>query len=137
MESRPDEDWSVSRCPGEGGYALLLDYGDAREDLRLVHPSGRTSDLALGRIAAGAFNALGERAEWRGLKTGSTFVPSAMIVRSRIVTNPERPEAPTAVLVVVDLVRGCVAAQVSPGPAQNDQARAIADNIGSRPCRNA
>lgn len=134
VERRADEDWSVSRCAGEGGYALMLDYGDAREDLRLAAPDGRMTDLGLNRLAAGAFNALGPAAEWRGRVEAGRFVPRALIVRDRLVIDPERPEAPLALLVVVDLTRACLIGQVRPGPSQNVQARAVADDARARPC---
>ncbi len=127
VELRADEDWSVSRCAGPGGYSLMVDYGDARDDLRLVRKGGKPVALGLVRLGSGGFNALGDAAEWRGLAAGGAFVPTALIVRNNATDNPERPEQPTAFLVVIDLAQSCVVGQVRPMAGQNEQARKLAD----------
>lgn len=124
---REDEDWSVSRCSGPGGYSLMVDYGDARDDLRLIQSGAKPVELGLLALNNGGFNSLGDAVEWRGSGAGEAFKPAALIVRNNAVENPERPERPTALLVVIDLAQGCVVAQVRPRPSQNEAARKIAD----------
>lgn len=133
VELREDEDWSVSRCTGPGGYGLFVDYGDARDDLRLIKPGTQPVELGLLALSNGGFNSLGDAVEWRGSGAGEAFKPAALIVRNNAVENPERPERPTALLVVIDLAQGCVVAQVRPRSGQNEAARAIADGP-RQPC---
>ena len=130
---REDEDWSVSRCSGPGGFSLMVDYGDARDDLRLIQSGAKPVELGLLALNNGGFNSLGDAVEWRGSGAGEAFKPAALIVRNNAVENPERPERPTALLVVIDLAQGCVVAQVRPRPSQNEAARKIADGP-RQPC---
>lgn len=132
-ELREDEDWSVSRCAGPGGYGLMVDYGDARDDLRLVRPGGKPIELGLLQLNGGGFNSLGDAVEWRGTGAGAAFKPTALIVRNNAVESPERPEQPTAFLVVIDLAQACAVAQIRPSAGQNEAARRIADGP-KQPC---
>lgn len=133
VDSKEEEDWSVSRCDGLGGYSLFVDYGDARDDLRLVPPGGKPVSLEVIAHGGGGFNTLGDTVEWRGEGAGAAFKPSALIVRNQVVTSPERPEQMRGRLLVVDLKQACVVAQLEPRSAQNEAARAIADGA-KRPC---
>lgn len=133
VETGKDEDWSDSSCQGPGGYRLILAYGDARDDLQVVRPGQKPAELGLPYLAGGGFNTLGDTVEWRGTGEGAGFRPTALIVRNSTVQDPERPEHPTALLVVIDLARACAIAQVKPGPGQNEQARALADGA-RQPC---
>ncbi|MFM5950378.1 MAG: hypothetical protein ACKOPM_14335 [Novosphingobium sp.] len=133
VDSQEGEDWSVSRCPGLGGYALVLNYGDARDDLALRKAGRKDLELGLPNLAGGGFNTLGDTIEWRGSAAGGGFVPVALIVRNSAVRGPEQPEQPTSLLVVVDLAQSCVVAQVKPGASQNERARAMADGP-RQPC---
>lgn len=133
VDSKGEEDWSVSRCDGLGGYSLFVDYGDARDELRLVPAGGKPVSLEVIAHGGGGFNALGDTVEWRGEGAGAAFKPTALIVRNQVVTSPERPEQMSGRLLVVDLKQACVVAQLEPRPAQNEAARAIADGA-KRPC---
>lgn len=133
IDSREDEDWSVSRCEGPGGYRLYVDYGDARDDLRVQRTGAEPVAIGLIALGGGGFNTLGDTIEWRGNGAGESFAPSALIVRDSLVEDPERPDQPTGILVVIDLARGCAVAQVRPQTGQNEAARAIADGP-QRPC---
>lgn len=132
-ELREEEDWSVSRCSGPGGYTVMVDYGDARDDLRLIKAGGMPVALGLIGLNGGGFNSLGDALEWRGSGDGGAFQPAMLIVRNNAVESPERPEQPTAFLVVVDLKQACVVAQVRPMNGQNEAARKIADGP-QQPC---
>ncbi len=127
VDSHEGEDWSVSRCPGLGGYALMLNYGDARDDLALRMAGRKDEELGLPNLAGGGFNTLGDTIEWRGSVADGGFVPAALIVRNSAVRSPEQPDKPTSLLVVIDLAQACAVAQVKPGAGQNDRARAVAD----------
>ena len=133
VDRNADEDWSVSRCSGTGGFDLMLLYDDARDDVQLLRPGQKPMHLALTSLTGGGFNSLGDTAEWRGVGEGTAFKPAALILRNSVVESPEHPEQLTALLVVVDLSKGCVIAQVRPKAAQNEVARAIADGP-RQPC---
>lgn len=135
VEQRPDEDWSTARCPGLGGWALRLDYADARDDLALVRGGAKPVPLGLAGLGTGGFNSLGDTVEWRGRQDASGFVPDALIVRNRVVIDPQDASRTRDTLVVIALGRGCVVGQVPPQPGQNDAARQIADAPG-QPCLN-
>lgn len=132
-EINEEEDWSVSHCEGPGGYGLIVDYGDARDDLRLVRPGSKPIELGLLQLNGGGFNSLGDAVEWRGTGAGPAFTPTALIVRNNAALSPERPEQQIGFLVVIDLAQGCAVAQVRPMAAQNEQARKIADGP-KQPC---
>lgn len=125
------EDWAISRCPGQGEWTLLRDYGDAREYLRLGRGTEEPVQVAMGYSG---FNTLGETIEWRGTGAGDAFAPSTLILRNFVSEDPEHSERQTALLMVIDLGRRCVIGEVRPGADQNERARAIADAPG-RACR--
>ena len=117
-------------CPGPAGWALRVTDSDARQNLVVVAPGGREASLELSRIGGGGFSSLGETAEWRG-PAGPDFAPDSLIVRYRVAESPP-PEPETAYLLAVDLApRPCVVSRVAPGPAQNEVARARADDPGA------
>lgn len=130
VDSNPDEDWSVSRCSGPGGWGLQIDYGDARDDAQLLPKGKAAQPLNLSALTRGAFNGLGDAVEWRG---ASADKPSALILRNNVSEDSEHTEIQTGVLLVVDLAQGCVVAQVRPQAGQNEAARAVADGP-RQPC---
>ena len=129
-ENREEGGFFETMCPGLGGYRLRLTESDLRQNLAIVAADGGETDLALGRIGGGGFSSLGPTAEWRG-PAGEPFAPDSLIVRYRVAEKPH-PEPETAYLLAIDLgPRACVVARVAPGPAQNDIARARADDPGA------
>lgn len=125
---------STARCPGVGGYELLVQDSDARMSIDVVAPGGEVTPLQLASLVGnGAFSSLGAQAEWRP-SDGSA--PTALIVRFNAFQQPEQPERPTSYLVVARLKRGdtCSVGRVDPGPAQNERARDMARKAGTMPC---
>ena len=133
VEVKEDEDWSVSKCEAPAGFTVFLDYGDARDDLRLKPRGGKEVSLGMSNAGGGGFNTLGPTFEWRGRGAGAAFVPHALIVRNAVSDDPEHSERQTSMRAVIDLTRLCIAALVRPGPDQNERARAIADG-GRQDC---
>ena len=129
-EERGEMPFVETLCPGPAGWALQVTDSDARQNLIVVPPDGREASLELSRIGGGGFSSLGPTAEWRG-PAGEPFAPDSLIVRYRVAEKPH-PEPETAYLLAIDLgPRACVVARVAPGPAQNDIARARADDPGA------
>ena len=129
-EEREEMPFVETLCPGPAGWALRVTDSDARQNLVVVAPGGREASLELSRIGGGGFSSLGETAEWRG-PAGPDFAPDSLIVRYRVAAKAP-PEPETASLLANDLTpRPCVVARVAPGPAQNEVARARADDPGT------
>ena len=114
------------RCAGAADYALETSESDLRQDIVIIAPDGRRSELNLSSVVAkGAFNSLGKVAEWRGPAAGK---PRALIVRLSVPADATVGRVGRSDLVVARLAPpACVVAVVPQGPGQNDKARAIAD----------
>lgn len=125
---------TVYHCPGMGGFALKMHDSDARMSLDVVAGDNKAQPLSFWSLAKGAFSSLGAKAEWR-YAPGATS-PQALLVRFEAHERPEQPNHTTSYLLVVKLAASgsCVIGQVPPSPAQNEQARALADVAGERPC---
>lgn len=135
MEKRDAESGStVHHCPGMGGFALKMHDSDARMSLDVVAADGKPQPLTFWSLANGAFSSLGPRAEWRYAPGAAS--PQALVVRYEAYEQPEKPDLTTSYLLVVKLAASgsCLIGQVPPSPAQNEQARALADVAGERPC---
>ena len=116
----------IRRCKGPAGWRLDWSEDDLREDLTLIAPDGRETELRLNELVAnGAFDSLGATIEWRGR---AATKPDMLIVRTSV-ANAASPGGPDiSRLAVVRLTgRPCVIAIVDPGPKQNQKARELAD----------
>ncbi|MDO5505636.1 MAG: hypothetical protein Q4F49_05010 [Pseudoxanthomonas suwonensis] len=132
LQSRDAESGAVvHRCAGVPGYALLVHDSDARMSLDLIVADGEPQPLEFWHVAGMGFSSLGSQVEWR--HAPGRDVPKAMVVRF---DEYEQPERPTSWLLVANVrsSASCVVAKVPPGPAQNAQARALADVVDERPC---
>ena len=129
VESQEDEGgFTRSSCMGLGGYTLEVFDDGARENIFVITPNGQKHSLQLPSRLGGGFNTLGNTIEWRGSVEGDTLRPSAMIVRAKVVEDPNQPERPTSYLLVVSLSgHPCLVTKIAPGPNQNERARAAAD----------
>ena len=124
-ENREEGSYARHACPGLGGYRLERSESDLRHDLVVIAPDGRRSELQLSALVArGAFNDLGDTAEWRGQGDD----PRTLIVRLDVAPGPEPTRPDISNLVVARLAApACVVAVVPPGEGQNARARQIAD----------
>jgi hypothetical protein len=122
--------YSRHACDGLGGFKLEISESDLRQDVVVIAPDGRRSELELSSIVAkGAFNSLGTTAEWRG----AAARPTALIVRLNVARGPEPTRPDISNLVVARLAGpACIVAVVPPGPDRNARARQIADSGQSR-----
>ena len=127
-ENKEEGSYSRHLCTGLASYSLETSESDLRQDIIVIAPDGSRSELGLsGKVAKGAFNSLGERAEWRGSDASK---PTALIVRLGVAKGAEPQQPDTSNLVVVKLAApACVVAVIPPGPTQNDAARNTADNL--------
>ena len=117
----------LRRCRGHAGWKLEWDEDDLREDLTLIAPDGRETELRLTELVAqGAFDSLGGTIEWRGHDPAK---PDRLIVRVNVANHADAGGPDISTLAVVRLTgTPCVVAIVAPGPGQNQKARAFADH---------
>src|SRR6266480_643982 len=55
----------LGRCPGVGGYSLLVAEDDLRQNITVVTPRGTRHSLGLWEVVSSAFSHVGSKAEWR------------------------------------------------------------------------
>ncbi len=124
-------------CPGIGGYKLELLEGDIRQSINVIAPNGNKSELEFWTNVSGAFSAVGEKAEWRVIKTGENVNPLALIIRYNTNEDPENPEKLTSRLIVIKIIndRACITDIVEPIKNANIKARELADASGDKPCK--
>ena len=119
-------------CPGVAGYKLELIEGDLRQTITIVDPKGKRHPLEFWNLT-GAFNAVGETAEWRmkGKK------PIALIVRLTVNERVDDPAYVKSYLVVAKITpeATCVTEFLAPTRSHNLEARKAADKSATRPCR--
>jgi hypothetical protein len=127
---------STQRCPGAGGYALLVEDADSRMSVTVVAPDGKKHDLRYWQVVTTAFSEIGRKAEWRVKRQGRRDVPVALIVRLNASEDGEHPEKKTSYLVVAKVTpqQVCVTDRIAPAADANEQARSAADTASSRPC---
>ena len=121
-------------CAGAGEVDLRLRDFDARMTLDVLYPELNEQPLDFGTVVSGAFNDLGEKAEWR-FPAGVEH-PTALIVRFNAYEFPDQPDRTNSYLVVARLAPegSCVVAKIPPGAQQNEKARAVADDLDGRDC---
>ena len=131
---RTDEEGGSYRglCPGTAGSKLELIEGDLRQTVTIVDPKGKKHPLQFWNLT-GAFNAVGETAEWRmrGKK------PIALIVRLTVNERVDDPAYVKGYLVVAKITpeATCVTEFLAPTRSHNYEARKAADKSATRPCR--
>lgn len=121
------------QCPGIGGYKLIIEEGDIRQNLTVVTPRGKKSDLNLWGVVGSGFSNLGPRIEWR--VKGKSLIPVALIVRYNV-ANAEDSTKGISWLAVVKITPSetCVTDRIAPGAKQNEEARTAADASASKTC---
>lgn len=132
VEVEEETGGSVQKCPGVGGYELLVEDDDLRQSVTVVTPDGRKHPLNYWQVITTAFSSLGEKAEWRVEKKGGKVKPYALIVRVNASENPEAPDRKTSYLAVAKLTadKVCVTDKVK----TNEEARQAADASAGKPC---
>jgi hypothetical protein len=132
VETAEEGAYSVQKCAGVAGYALLVEDDDSRQSVTVVSPDGKKHPLNYSQVITSGFSSLGEKAEWRVEKKGGKLLPLALIVRVNASENPEKPEQKTSYLAVAKLTANevCVTDKVK----SNEEARAAADASADKPC---
>jgi hypothetical protein len=127
---------SVQSCAGIAGYKLLVEEGDLRQSITVVTPKGKKHELNYWQVITGGFSSLGEKAEWRVVKSKGKIVPVALIVRVNASEDPEDAKKITSYLAVAKITaqKICVTDKIHPSATQNEEARRAADSSANKSC---
>jgi len=128
---------STRRCPGAGGYSLLVLDDDERMSVTIVSPDKKEYPLEYWSVVTGAFSTLGAKAEWRVVKEKGKIVPIALIVRVNATTeeNPGKPQKKSFLAVAkITSDSVCVTEKIDFVSNANQQARRAADGSAAKAC---
>lgn len=126
---------STQRCPGVGGFHVLVLDSDGRQSLALVSAEGRKFELNFWDIVTRNFSSLGSKAEWRVARNGAQMRPIALIVRVNANEDPDSSRT-TSYLTVTKITRDqiCVVARLAPSATASQEARRVADAAVEKSC---
>ena len=108
---------------------------DSRMSVTVVAADGKTYPLRYWDVITRHFSTLGDKAEWRIIRTDEGVRPVALIVRVKASEDPESARQ-TDYLAVAKLDDDaiCVVDRVPAGPLGNARARNAADAAVAMPC---
>lgn len=134
-DKNEEEEWMTQICEGVGGYKLEVFEGDLRSSINVVAPNGKKSELEFQQVS-GAFSTLGEKAEWRIEKKDGKDVPTALIVRFNA-SKAENETKSDSYLIVskISPAKSCITDVVKPSATANEEARKLAENAATKPCK--
>lgn len=128
---------SIRKCPGVGGFHLLVLDDDARASITVVGPNNKEYPLDYWNVVTRSFSSLGRKAEWRVRVRQGQAIPVALIVRIHA-SEQDNPESPrkTSYLAVTKITpeQVCVIDKIEAGINANERARQIADNSANKEC---
>lgn len=127
----------IQKCPGIGGFYLLVADDDSRMSISVVAPGGTEYPLEYWNVITKSFSSLGTKAEWRVVKRGNTYTPIGMIVRVNS-TDQSDLNAPKrkSYLAITKITREdiCVTDKIDSTANANQQARRAADSSANKTC---
>jgi hypothetical protein len=121
---------SLQKCPGVGGFHLLVADDDARQSVTIVDAYQKEHPLDYWNVITRSFSSLGKKAEWRVVKHAGKIKPIALIVRVNVSEQVDlNLPHKTSFLVVAKISPEviCVTHKVPPAADANAQARRFAD----------
>lgn len=130
--SNPDEAGSYEgECPGIGGYKVRLLEGDIRQTINIITPAKKKFELNFWGFYGG-FSSIGEKIEWR-TKGG---VPVALIARYNVAGGEDSSKSTSYLMISkIGKASSCVTDVVLPMAKQNEEARRLADEAATKPCK--
>lgn len=132
IEVTEESGGSVQKCPGVGGYGLLVEDDDLRQSVTVVTPDGKKHPLNYWQVITSGFSSLGEKAEWRVEQKDGKVRPYALIVRVNASEDPEKPDKKSSYLAVAKITAAAVC--VTDKVKTNEEARQAADASADKPC---
>jgi hypothetical protein len=125
----------TTRCPGVGGFSVLILESDDRASITLINPAGRELPLDFWGVAVPSFSTLGSQIEWRRITSRGKQVPIGMIVQLDTVdqTDAANPK-PISFFLAAKITENsaCVTAKI---PLQEPGAYALARTSADDPNR--
>jgi hypothetical protein len=122
-------------CSGVEGYKLIIQTDDDRDSIAIITPDGRQHPLNFWEtISKGAFNSIGQKAEWRIASRNGKDVPIALIVRVDVQSGDTNKTVSYLSVSKISDREICVTDRIEPGADQNEKARVAADSSANRKC---
>jgi hypothetical protein len=127
---------SVHKCPGVGGFHLLIDDDDNRMSVRVVAPDNKEHPLDYWNVITHSFSHLGKRAEWRVLDLSGQITPIALIIRVDAYGPEDVTPRKQSYLAVAKITGGeiCVSDRIRAAVGADEQARKAADQSVNQKC---
>lgn len=128
---------SVQKCPGVGGFHLLVADDDDRMSVIVVSPDGKPHPLDYWEVITSAFSSLGKKAEWRVTRKKGKLEPFALIVRVEASEPEDSGSSKTRPYLAVAKITPtaiCVVNKINPAVDANAQARRAADSSAQQAC---
>lgn len=128
---------SVLKCPGVGGFQLLVAEDDARMSVNVISPDHTEHPLDYWNVVTSSLSSLGRKAEWRVVKHGGKITPIALIVRVKAFAqeSPEHPKVKSYLVVAkISPEEICVTDKLPADRDANQKARQAADSAAKRAC---
>jgi hypothetical protein len=127
----------VRKCPGVGGFHLLVAADDARMSVTVMTPDNAEHPLDYWYVITRTFSSLGKTAEWRVVKRGGKITPIALIIRvdtyeQEDVNSPKKHSYLAVAKITPEAI--CITATIGPAANANAQARQAADRAADRAC---
>jgi hypothetical protein len=116
---------TVKKCPGIGGYSLLVLSSDDRASLSVV-TNKATLPLNFWDMVSPTFSTLGSKVEWQVASHGGTKTPVALVVRVDTVDQTDVAAPRPVSFLVAARIRESGACVIGKLPAQQSNASQIA-----------
>jgi hypothetical protein len=134
-ERRTSEVSSERTCAGVEGYKLLVLNDDERDSITIISPDGRKHPLDFWQtISGGAFDYVGQKAEWRVASRNGKTVPVALIVRVDVQSGGSNKGGSYLAVSKITEQGICVTDKIPPTADANEKAREAADSSAGKPC---
>ena len=128
---------SVHKCPGVGGFQLLVLDDDSRVSVSVVDPNKKEYPLEYWNVITRSFSSLGRKAEWRAAQQKGEIRPVALIVRVYTSEHANLGSSGKKSYLAVAKISPreiCVTDKVAPGGNANESARQAADVAAHKDC---
>jgi hypothetical protein len=128
---------SVHKCPGVGGFELLVADDDARMSVSVIAPDHQNYPLNYWDVITPSFSHLGNKAEWRVIRERGKLRPIALIVR--VVASDQSDvlapkQIPYLAVAKISSEKVCVTQKIGPVKRANERAREAADQALKQTC---
>ena len=128
---------SLHKCPGVGGFELLVADDDARMSVSVVTPDHQNYPLNYWDVVTPSFSHLGNKAEWRVIREKGKLQPIALIIR--VVASDQSDlsapkQVPYLAVAKISSENICVTQKIGPVKYANERAREAADRALKQTC---